>query len=279
VSKQVLQKKRAKLENESSDEQPSSPSTLTPEQKQMINEKATAAKLLRTSRVLPIVDQEMGKSWFLALENQFRQDYFRKLNDFVVAARNKGTVFPPADNVWEWTKQTPLSDIKVVILGQDPYHGPRQAHGLCFSVKKGVATPPSLVNIYKELEKDIEGFVIPKHGCLNGWAEQGVLLLNAVLTVQSGNANSHRDQGWEKITDAVISWISKNLDSVVFLLWGSYAQKKAAVVDKNKHHLLQAPHPSPLSAHKGFFGCNHFSKCNEYLMKVGKVPIDWTRLP
>jgi len=197
----------------------------------------------------------------------------------VTSKRTQKTVYPPQNNVWEWTKQTPIKDVKVVILGQDPYHGPRQAHGLCFSVQKGVPPPPSLINIYKELKSDIPGFEIPNHGDLTGWAKQGVLLLNAVLTVDAGNANSHKDKGWEKVTDAVISWISKNLNDVVFLLWGNYAQKKASVVDKKKHHLLQSVHPSPLSAHRGFLGCKHFSKCNELLEKNGKEPVNWADLP
>jgi uracil-DNA glycosylase len=222
----------------------------------------------------------MGKTWFSALENELKKDYFKKLNDFVISVRNRGTtVYPPPDNVWEWTKLFPISQVKVVILGQDPYHGPQQAHGLCFSVRKGVATPPSLRNMYQELANDIPGFVVPNHGCLTGWAEQGVLLLNAVLTVERGNANSHAGKGWENVTDAVIRWISMNQRSVVFFLWGSYAQKKGAVVDKKKHLVLDAAHPSPLSAYKGFFGCKHFSKCNEYLEQHGKAPIDWTRLP
>ena len=172
---------------------------------------------------------------------------------------------------------------KLVVLificsGQDPYHGPGQAHGLCFSVKPGVKTPPSLVNMYKELKDDIPGFSHPGHGHLTGWADQGVLLLNAVLTVTSGNPNSHKDRGWEKMTDAVIKWISDNSEGVVFLLWGSYAQKKGAYVDGRKHHLLKATHPSPLSAHRGFLGCKHFSRCNQLLVESGKQPIDWNKL-
>lgn len=176
---------------------------------------------------------------------------------------------------------TSIEDIRVVILGQDPYHGTGQAHGLCFSVQPGISPPPSLVNMYKELEADIDGFTRPsdKGGYLAGWADQGVLLLNAVLTVRSGAANSHKDKGWEKLTDAVIKWISKNRSDVIFLLWGTYAQKKAAMVDSGKHHLLKSVHPSPLSAHRGFLGCKHFSQCNQILEKMNKEPIDWTKLP
>jgi len=271
--------KRAKLSNDNGSPSPSNSGSLTPEQKDLINSKAIGARLTRLSNVFPLLDTKMGITWFTALEDEFRKDYFKKLNDFVVASRNRGTVYPPASNVWEWTKQYPIQDVRVVILGQDPYHGPNQAHGLCFSVKKEIRPPPSLVNIYKELQTDIPGFEHPDHGCLNGWAQQGVLLLNAVLTVNQAQPNSHKDQGWENVTDAVIKWISKNLNSVVFLLWGSHAQKKAIVVDKKKHHLLQCPHPSPFSANKGFFGCKHFSQCNELLIKSGRAPIDWKHLP
>jgi len=266
-------------EGQGSSDADKGPASLTPEQRRMIQNKATVARILRQSHEFKILDPQMGPSWFSALQMEFQKEYFKDLSDFVTAERNRKTVFPPAHNVWEWTKHSHIQDVKVVIIGQDPYHGPSQAHGLCFSVQKGVHPPPSLMNMYKELKTDVEGFEVPKHGYLMGWAEQGVLLLNAVLTVESGKANSHKDKGWEKITDAVISWISSNLNSVVFLLWGSHAQKKAAVVDKKRHHLLQTVHPSPLSAHRGFFGCKHFSKCNEILEKNGKKPIDWTYLP
>lgn len=222
----------------------------------------------------------IGQTWFVALENEFRQDYFSSLSKFVEAERkaNVNKIFPPEDQVWSWTHHFDIKDTKVVILGQDPYHGPGQAHGLCFSVQKGVPAPPSLVNMYKELKSDIEGFEIPNHGFLEGWAKQGVLLLNACLTVRQGNPNSHKDRGWERLTDAVVKYISNNTKGVVFFLWGSYAQKKAAMVDGKKHHLLKSVHPSPLSAHRGFLGCKHFSKCNELLVKEGKAPIDWTKL-
>ncbi|XP_068710172.1 uracil-DNA glycosylase-like isoform X2 [Montipora foliosa] len=179
----------------------------------------------------------------------------------------------------DFKKLRAFLQIKVVIIGQDPYHGPRQAHGLCFSVPPGVGIPPSLVNIYKELENDIDGFQAPKHGYLTGWAKQGVLLLNACLTVVASKANSHKDKGWEQFTDAVIRWINSNLTGVVFLLWGAYAQKKGSFIDKKKHCVLKAVHPSPLSAHRGFLGCKHFSQANQYLKKVGKKAIDWRSLP
>lgn len=232
-----------------------------------------------TSSQLSIVTPNIGSSWQNALSSQFQLPYFQKLNEFVLKEREAMTVFPSAEDVWSWTTRTNISDTRVVILGQDPYHGPGQAHGLCFSVLPGVPAPPSLVNIYKELATDIPGFVRPSHGYLAGWADQGVLLLNACLTVRKGQANSHKDKGWEKITDAVIKWISDNCSGVVFLLWGASAQKKAAKVDGKKHHLLKNVHPSPLSAHRGFLGCKHFSKCNELLKKEGKKPIDWTHLP
>ena len=231
------------------------------------------------SKDLQILTTDIGSSWYEALEEVFKKDWFRKLNDYVLREREAHTIYPSPAEVWSWTTRVSISEVKVVILGQDPYHGPGQAHGLCFSVKPGVSPPPSLLNMFKELERDIPSFTRPGHGYLAGWADQGVLLLNACLTVRKSQANSHKDQGWEKLTDAVISWISKNLSGVVFLLWGAHAQKKAAVVDKSKHHMLTSVHPSPLSAHRGFLGCGHFSKCNELLEKQGKSPVDWTNLP
>ncbi|PVD30444.1 hypothetical protein C0Q70_09710 [Pomacea canaliculata] len=204
---------------------------------------------------------------------------FSELTKFVEAERKKGTVYPPADQVFTWTTMCNISEVKVVMLGQDPYHGPRQAHGLCFSVQKGITPPPSLENMFKELLQDIEGFQHPGHGTLTGWAKQGVLLLNACLTVRAHQANSHQGKGWEQFTDAVISWLNKNSSGIVFMLWGSYAQKKGSCIDKKKHHVLTAVHPSPLSAHRGFFGCKHFSQCNKLLQKSGKTPIDWNKLP
>nr|XP_053634004.1 uracil-DNA glycosylase-like isoform X1 [Cherax quadricarinatus] len=253
--------------------------SLTPEQRQRMNQNKLKAEIKRQSRTTPALHENIGTSWFLALKSQFSMPYFEKLSKFLVQERSKATVYPPDDQVFSWTHHCSLQDIKVVILGQDPYHGPRQAHGLCFSVQMGVPPPPSLLNMYKELESDIPGFERPSHGYLLGWAKQGVLLLNACLTVQAHKANSHKDQGWEKFTDCVIKTISDCNRGVVFLLWGSYAQKKASVVDKKKHHLLNAPHPSPLSAHRGFLGCKHFSKCNELLKNGGKKPIDWSYLP
>ena len=253
---------------------------LSPEQKERCADSRARAKILLLHKELPLIPTDLGVSWYSALSDQLSKDWFRQLSQFVTSERKGGTVvFPSEREVWSWTLHTPIQDIKVVILGQDPYHGPGQAHGLCFSVKVGVSPPPSLVNIYKELASDIPGFTRPEHGYLAGWAQQGVLLLNAVLTVRKAQANSHKDRGWEKLTDAVIRWISRNLTGVVFLLWGSYAHKKGQEVDKKKHHVLTSVHPSPLSAHRGFLGCKHFSKCNKLLEDQGKQPIDWSHLP
>lgn len=259
-----------------------SPVVLSPEQKSKMAQNKMAAKLkLLTSKTNGLVTN-FGSSWLAALEPEFSKDYFQKLSQFVNSERQSKTVYPPSSDVFAWTQSCQLDEIKVVILGQDPYHGPNQAHGLCFSVQKGIPPPPSLVNMYKELESDIEGFVRPKHGYLGGWAEQGVLLLNACLTVRKGEANSHKDKGWETFTDAVIKSLSKTRPpGLVFILWGSYAQKKGSIIDRKRpgHHVLSGPHPSPLSAHRGYFGCKHFSKTNELLRKEGVKPIDWTRLP
>ncbi|XP_042872292.1 uracil-DNA glycosylase-like [Penaeus japonicus] len=258
---------------------PVSNTCLSPEQKERMQKNKLKAEIKQASRKFVALHENIGPSWFTALKSEFSKPYFEKLSSFLEGERKRSTIFPPAEQVYSWTHNCELRDVKVVILGQDPYHGPRQAHGLCFSVQKGVPPPPSLLNMYKELEADIEGFQRPSHGHLIGWAQQGVLLLNACLTVRAHNANSHKDQGWEKFTDAVIKAVSDRNKGVVFLLWGSYAQKKAAVVDKKKHHLLNTTHPSPLSAHRGFLGCKHFSKCNEILKKEGKKTIDWKYLP
>jgi len=183
-------------------------------------------------------------------------------------------IYPPGEQIFSALNATSFDQVRVVILGQDPYHGPSQAHGLCFSVQPGVPVPPSLKNIYKELQQDL-GITIPAHGCLTHWAQQGVLLLNAVLTVQAGQANSHRGQGWEQFTDRIIALLNENATNLVFMLWGSYAQRKGAMIDRQRHLVLQAPHPSPLSAHRGFFGNGHFSRANEYLQQHGLPPVDW----
>ncbi|XP_073970298.1 uracil-DNA glycosylase-like isoform X2 [Rhodnius prolixus] len=236
-------------------------------------------EIVLLSKKLCVIDPNIGPSWYKALKSEFKKPYFEKLNHFVEEERKKGEVYPPTNQVWSWTRECSMDKVKVVILGQDPYHNPRQAHGLCFSVQLGVQPPPSLINMYKELETDIEGFKAPKHGHLIGWARQGVLLLNAVLTVKKNNPNSHKDQGWENLTTAVIKYLNDHHRGIVFLLWGSYAQKKASFVDQKKHHVLKTVHPSPLSAQRGWFGCKHFSKCNELLKQNGKKPIDWNQLP
>lgn len=222
---------------------------------------------------------KLHDSWLGALGAEFAQPYMADLKAFLVAEKAAGRrVFPKGGEWFRALDLTPLGQVRVVILGQDPYHGPDQAHGLCFSVKPGVRTPPSLVNIYKEMQADL-GIAPARHGFLEHWAKQGVLLLNAVLTVQMGQAASHRDRGWERFTDAAIRAVNAQADPVVFLLWGSYAQKKAALIDSidkgGRHLVLKAPHPSPLSAHSGFFGCRHFSQANDFLESRGLPPIDW----
>ncbi|MDC0609318.1 uracil-DNA glycosylase [Vibrio sp.] len=215
-------------------------------------------------------------TWHDVIGAEKEQPYFQQIMAFVESERNKGKIiYPAARDVFNAFRFTEFSDIKVVILGQDPYHGPNQAHGLCFSVLPNVKTPPSLVNMYKELASDIDGFQIPNHGYLQSWAEQGVLLLNTVLTVEQGQAHSHANCGWETFTDKVIATINESRENVVFLLWGAHAQKKGRIIDKSKHHVLMAPHPSPLSAHRGFLGCGHFSKTNQILVQQGLTPIDW----
>jgi uracil-DNA glycosylase len=217
----------------------------------------------------------LDPSWLRYLEPEFQADYMVKLRQFLLEEKQRGSrIFPPGNLIFNALNSTPLDSVKVVILGQDPYHGPGQAHGLSFSVPRGVPVPPSLQNIYKELESDL-GLMPPAHGDLSSWARQGVLLLNAVLTVEAHKAGSHQGQGWEQFTDRVVSVINDTKDGVVFMLWGSYAQKKGAVIDRSRHLVLTAPHPSPLSAYRGFLGCLHFSQCNEYLQSQGTAPIDW----
>ncbi|MDR7344813.1 MAG: uracil-DNA glycosylase [Pantoea sp.] len=220
---------------------------------------------------------DKATTWHDVLATEKEQPYFIETLKMVAQERAAGvTVYPPKEDVFNAFRLTELGDVKVVILGQDPYHGPNQAHGLAFSVRPGVAVPPSLLNMYKELEQDIPGFTRPNHGFLESWAKQGVLLLNTVLTVEAGKAHSHARFGWETFTDRVIAVINEQRENVVFLLWGSHAQKKGSIIDAQRHHVLKAPHPSPLSAHRGFFGCKHFSRTNEILAQQGETPIDWT---
>jgi len=226
-----------------------------------------------------VSDIRLHESWLEPLRDEFEQPYMRALRDFLVAEKAAGRQIFPKGNEWfRALDLTPLGTVRVVILGQDPYHGAGQAHGLCFSVRPGTAIPPSLVNVYKELEADL-GIKPARHGFLEHWARQGVLLLNCVLTVQMGQAASHRDRGWERFTDAAIAAVNRQPDPVVFMLWGSYAQRKAALVDSidqgGRHLVLKAAHPSPLSAYNGFFGCRHFSKANAFLESRGLAPIDW----
>ncbi|HEX6740257.1 MAG TPA: uracil-DNA glycosylase [Sphingomicrobium sp.] len=218
---------------------------------------------------------KLESGWRERLKGEFDQPYMADLKRFLVAERERGRrIFPKGSEWFRALDLTPLEQVRVVILGQDPYHGEGQAHGLCFSVQPGVQQPPSLVNIFKELHSDL-GICPARHGLLDHWARQGVLLLNSVLTVEMGRAASHRDRGWERFTDAIIAQVNARAEPVVFLLWGSYAQKKAAFVDQSRHLVLKAPHPSPLSAHSGFFGCRHFSKANAFLESRGLPPIDW----
>lgn len=217
----------------------------------------------------------INEEWKNALSEEFEKPYFKTLWEQVLEEYSTNEIFPPIEDVFNAFNYTPLSKVKCVIIGQDPYHNVGQAHGLCFSVKPGVAIPPSLVNIYKELHDDI-GFQIPDNGYLEKWAKQGVLMLNTVLTVRAHEANSHKGMGWEKFTDAVIKVLNEQDRPIVYLLWGAPAQKKAAKVDNPKHLLLKAPHPSPLSSYRGFFGCKHFSKANEFLVKNGLEAIEWS---
>ncbi|MFP5431149.1 MAG: uracil-DNA glycosylase [Gammaproteobacteria bacterium] len=215
--------------------------------------------------------------WKHALESEFLASYMHDLRLFLASEREQGKeVFPPGPEMFSAFNMTPLSKVKVVILGQDPYHGPRQAHGLCFSVRRGVQLPPSLVNIYKEIQSDL-GIAPPRHGELTQWAEQGVLLLNSVLSVQAGLAASHQGRGWETFTDAVIRVLNEEREHLVFLLWGNYAQRKGRFIDAGRHLVLKAAHPSPLSANRGgWFGCRHFSQANRYLEAHGVAPIEWS---
>lgn len=222
---------------------------------------------------------QLEASWLRVLGEEFEQPYMQQLRAFLQQRRSQGAViFPPADKWFNALNTTPFEQVKVVILGQDPYHGPGQAHGLCFSVLPGVAAPPSLVNIFKELHSDL-GIEPSPHGCLTHWAEQGVLLLNSVLTVEQGQAGAHQGKGWETFTDSVIEHINREREGVVFLLWGAYAQRKGQLIDTQRHCVLKAPHPSPLSAHRGFFGAKPFSQTNAYLQSRGQSPIDWQLPP
>ncbi len=220
---------------------------------------------------------KIDPSWLEVLKDEFDKEYFEKLIRFVKQEYASTTVYPAGKNIFRAFELCPFDKVKVVILGQDPYHGPQQANGLCFSVNDGIPLPPSLQNIYKEIESDLN-VKMPNTGNLDNWSRQGVLLLNATLTVRANLAGSHQRKGWEEFTDAVIKTVSDQKENIVFLLWGKYAQEKGQIIDSSKHHILKAPHPSPLSAYYGWFGCKHFSKTNQYLESIGQKPIDWATL-
>ena len=220
------------------------------------------------------INVAIEESWKNLLFNEFQSDYFNKLKEFLVEEKKLYKIYPPGNKIFAAFEHTPFDDVKVVILGQDPYHGEKQANGLCFSVSDGIKQPPSLVNIFKEIESDL-GLKMSDSGNLEKWAKQGVLLLNATLTVRANQAGSHQNKGWELFTDNVIRTLSENKKELVFILWGSYAQAKAKIIDLSKHHILKSVHPSPLSVYRGFFGCKHFSKTNEILKSLGKEPINW----
>lgn len=219
---------------------------------------------------------QLHESWLKVIGGEFDLPYMRELKQFLQVEKQAGkSIYPPGRLIFNALNTTHFDQVKVVILGQDPYHGPRQAHGLSFSVPPGVPAPPSLVNMFKEINDDL-GLSIPSHGCLQSWAEQGVLLLNAILTVERSKAGSHQGRGWEQFTDAIIAALNNKRENLVFLLWGSYAQKKGQIIDGGKHFVLKSPHPSPLSAYRGFLGSRHFSKTNQYLVQKGMQEINWS---
>jgi uracil-DNA glycosylase len=221
-----------------------------------------------------MIDPSIEPSWKAKMQNQFNQPYFADLKDFLTEEKKSYTIFPPGSLIFNAFNLTPFDQVNVVILGQDPYHDFGQAHGLCFSVMDGIPFPKSLINIFKELKDDV-GFEMPMSGNLEKWAKQGILLLNATLTVRAHQAGSHQNKGWEQFTDQVIRTISDEKEGIVFLLWGNYARAKKVLIDSKKHFILETVHPSPLSAYNGFFGCKHFSKTNEILIQQGKTPINW----
>lgn len=220
------------------------------------------------------MDVKIAPSWKKILSAEFDKNYFQSLAHFLRKEKQEHTVYPPGKEIFAAFDHCAFDEAKVVIIGQDPYHGPDQANGLCFSVREGLRMPPSLKNIFKEIKEDL-GKEIPEHGDLSRWAEQGVLLLNATLTVRARQPGSHQRKGWEEFTDAVIARLNEEREGLVFILWGAYAQKKGAIIDEQRHYVLKAAHPSPYSADKGFFGCKHFSKANAWLEKQGKTPVEW----
>lgn len=220
------------------------------------------------------IQPQIESSWQVKLNAEFNAKYFYELKQFLVEEKKQYAIYPPGNQIFTAFNLTPFDQVRVVIIGQDPYHGKGQAHGLCFSVARGIKKPPSLVNIFKEIRDDL-GFEIPEHGNLDSWATQGVLLLNATLTVRDSQAGSHQNKGWELFTDAVIKKLSEDKENLIFLLWGNFAIAKKALINSTKHHILTAPHPSPFSAHSGFLGCKHFSRVNELLTIAGSKPINW----
>lgn len=225
-----------------------------------------------------MINPKIDASWLEVLRPQFEAPYFAQLKEFLVSERQQYVCYPKGGDIFAAFDHTPFDKVKVVVLGQDPYHEPGQAHGLCFSVPAGIAVPPSLVNIIKEINSDLGTHIPLTSGNLTGWADQGVLLLNATLTVRAHQAGSHQHRGWEQFTDAAIQALAQRRNGIVFMLWGSFAINKAQYIDRSRHHVLTAPHPSPLSAYRGFFGCHHFSQCNALLQQQGLTPIDWTRI-
>ncbi len=220
------------------------------------------------------INPQIESSWKEILREEFSKQYFLELKEFLMDEKSKHTVYPPGSQIFNAFNLTPFEEVRVVLLGQDPYHGQGQAHGLCFSVSRGIKPPPSLVNVFKEIESDL-GIPVPNHGCLEKWARQGVMLLNATLTVRANQPGSHQRKGWETFTNAVIEKLSAKRVGLVFLLWGKFAQEKEAIIDTNRHYILKAAHPSPYSAYNGFFGSRHFSKTNEILARHGLQEIDW----
>ncbi|CAI2167838.1 9479_t:CDS:2 [Funneliformis geosporum] len=250
-----------------------------PQQTRTVNLEALFSKTDKNVKdILSLEIETMNSEWLRALGEEIQKKYFIELKKFLKNEKENHKIFPPEPEIYSWSRYTPPSSVKVVIIGQDPYHDDGQAHGLCFSVPEGVNPPPSLVNIYKALKKDIPSFQIPKHGNLVNWAKAGVLLLNTSLTVRAHNAASHSGKGWEKFTDAVIQYLSEKKHELVFMLWGNHAIKKGKSINNKKHLVLQSVHPSPLSAHRGFFECHHWSKANDYLKKLGKPEINWNCL-
>jgi len=223
---------------------------------------------------MPGINPKIEGSWKEILKDEFSSQYFTELKEFLIEEKKKFNIYPPGKLIFNAFNRTAFEELRVVILGQDPYHGKGQAHGLCFSVPEGISQPPSLLNIFKELKSDL-GIPIANHGNLEKWTSQGILLINATLTVRANQAGSHQNKGWEKFSDVVIQKISEKRAGIIFLLWGSYAQAKELLIDKNKHYVLKAAHPSPFSAHNGFFGCKHFSKTNDILSRHGLEKIDW----